>query len=67
MDDLNKPSAFIKALLYTKTVRLVRKKEVFLGGKLAMLKISKTALKPLKRRDGAQNVYDGARRDQILN
>ena len=32
-----------------------------------MLKISKTALKPLKRRAGAQNVYDGSRSDQILN
>ena len=32
-----------------------------------MLKRSKTALKPLKRRGGAQNVYDGARSDQILN
>lgn len=67
MHDLNKPSAFIRVLLYTKTVRLVTKKEVFLGGKLAMLKISKTALKPLKRRAGAQNVYDGSRSDQILN
>jgi len=65
--DLNKPSVFIRVLLYTKTVRLLRKKEVFLGGKLAMLKRSKTALKPLKRRAGAQNVYDGARSDEILN
>lgn len=32
-----------------------------------MLKRSKTTLKPLKRRAGTQNVYDGARRDQILN
>lgn len=32
-----------------------------------MLKTSKTALKSLKRRAGAQNVYDGARSDQILN
>ena len=67
MHDLNKPSAFIRVLLYSKTVRLLRKKEVFLGGKLAMLKRSKTTLKPLKRRAGTQNVYDGARRDQILN
>ena len=29
-----------------------------------MLKISKTALKPFKRRAGAQNAYDGARSDQ---
>ena len=42
-------------------------KQVVLGGKLAMLKRSKTALKPLKRRAGAQNVYDGSRSDQILN
>ena len=32
-----------------------------------MLKGSKTALKPLKCRAGAQKVYDGARSDQILN
>ena len=31
-----------------------------------MLKISKTALKHLKRRAGAQNVYDGSRSDQYI-
>ena len=46
--DLNKPSAFIRVFLYTKTVRLVTKKEVSFRRKTGHVKDKQNRVKTFK-------------------